>query len=88
MIDPLMLNRIDMSFIWQVRTINAKIITYGIWIPQKNKGQYILTHDSIVTGNPFKKLIYMFGYEYVRSLTSKDKREPYRSTFYYRVRKI
>lgn len=88
MIDPLRLNRIDVSFIQQVRTINAKIITYGIWVPRKNIGQYILTYDSIVVGNHFKKLIYMFGYEYVRSLTSKDKRESYRSTFYYRVKKI
>lgn len=83
-----MLNRIDVSFIQQVRTINAKIITYGCWVPPKNKGQYILTYDSIVTGNYLKKLIYMFDYECVRSLPSKDKRDPYRTTFYYRVKKI
>lgn len=88
MIDPLQLNRIDLSFIQQVRSINAKIINYGLWVPPKNKGKYILTHDSIVVGNKFKKLIYMFDYECVRSLTSKDKRNPHSTIFYYRVRKI
>jgi hypothetical protein len=88
MIDSLNLNKIDLLFIQQVRTINAKIIKYGIWVPPKNKGNYILTRDSIVVGNMFKKLIYMFDYECVRSLTSKDKRTPYRTEFYYRVKKI
>jgi len=68
--------------------LDIEIIQYGMWIPQKNKGQYILTYDSIVVGNKYKKLIYMFGYECVRSLTSKDKRTPYQTQFYYRVRKI
>lgn len=88
MIDPLNLNKIDLLFIQQVRSINAKIINYGLWVPPKNKGKYILTRDSIVVGNKFKKLIYMFGYECVRSLISKDKRTPYQSQFYYRVKKI
>lgn len=88
MIDELQLNKIDLLFIQQVRSINAKIIKYGMYVPPKNKGKYILTYDSIVVGNMFKKLIYMFDYECVKSLTSKDKRTPHNTIFYYRVKKI